>query len=238
LPILIGSSEVEMPRRTGLTRRAILSGSLGLILAGCDGGPEIKAIASDERGLKELGEVYRYHTAKKQRAPKTLKELNIKGQQFPIAVEMIKSGDVIVQWGAPLSTEGEPADAVLAYVKSVPEQGGNVLMQDGKTLKKMTAEEFRAAPKAGSRRVLPHVRGPAPAGAYFAARLFPREVVAPPRQFRTWSFGAVSFAAHSPSPDGDKRVDPKEVWRAAPLGASLRISRAATSATISLARPE
>ena len=140
-----------MPTRTRLTRRAILSGSLGLILAGCGGGPEIKAIAPDERGLRELGEVYRNYTAKKKRAPKNLKELNIKGQQFPIAVEMIKSGDLIVQWGAPLSPEGGAADAVLAYVKSVPEQGGNVLMQDGRTLKKMTADAFKAAPKASAR---------------------------------------------------------------------------------------
>ena len=140
-----------MPTRTRLTRRAILSGSLGLIVAGCGGGPEIQAIASDERGLKELGQVYRNYTAKKKRAPKNLKELNIKGQQFPMAVEMIKSGDLIVQWGAPLSPEGGAADAVLAYVKSVPEQGGNVLMQDGQTLKKMTADEFKAALKAGAR---------------------------------------------------------------------------------------
>ena len=61
------------------------------------------------------------------------------------------SGDLIVQWGAPLSPEGEAAEAILAYVKTVPEQGGNVLMQDGKTIKKMTADEFKTAPKAGSR---------------------------------------------------------------------------------------
>jgi hypothetical protein len=64
---------------------------------------------------------------------------------------MIKSGDLINQWGAPLSADVGPADAVLAYVKTVPEQGGNVLMQDGKTLNKMTADEFKAAPKAGGR---------------------------------------------------------------------------------------
>ena len=67
------------------------------------------------------------------------------GQQYPIAVEMIKSGDLVVQWGAPPSPEGEAADAILAYVKTVPEQGGNVLMQDCTTIKKLTADgrEFR-----------------------------------------------------------------------------------------------
>ena len=34
--------------------------------------------------------------------------------------------------------------------KTVPEQGGNVLMQDGKSFKKMTADEFKNAPQAES----------------------------------------------------------------------------------------
>ena len=102
-------------------------------------------------GSRNWARVYRNFATKKKRGPKNLKELNIKGQQYPIAVEMIKSGDLVVQWGAPLSPEGEAADAILAYVKTVPEQGGNVLMQDGRTIKKMTADEFKAAPKAGSR---------------------------------------------------------------------------------------
>jgi hypothetical protein len=66
-------------------------------------------------------------------------------------VSMIKSGDLIVQWGASLSPEGDTASAILAYVKTVPEQGGYVLMQDGRTIKKMAADEFRSAPKASPR---------------------------------------------------------------------------------------
>ena len=58
---------------------------------------------------------------------------------------------LVVQWGAPLSPEGKAADAILAYVKTVPEQGGNVLMQDSMTINKMTADEFKTAPKASSR---------------------------------------------------------------------------------------
>jgi hypothetical protein len=37
---------------------------------------------------------------------------------------------------------------VLAYETEVPEKGGAVLMQDG-TVKTMTADEFKSAPKAG-----------------------------------------------------------------------------------------
>jgi hypothetical protein len=140
-----------MSSRTETSRRAMLTCALGLILAGCSGAPEIQAIASDERGLKELADLYRDFTQKKKRGPKTLEELNVKGQRSPIAVEMINSGELIVQWGAPLSPEGATADTILAYVKTVPEQGGSVLMQDGRTIKKLTADEFKTAPKAGNR---------------------------------------------------------------------------------------
>jgi hypothetical protein len=122
-----------------------------LILAGCGGQPDIKPISYEERGLKELAQVYGEFTGKNKRGPRTLKELNIKGQREPVAVELIKSGDLIVQWGAPLSPEGGAADAVLAYIKTVPERGGYVLMQDGKTIRKMTADEFKSAPKAVGR---------------------------------------------------------------------------------------
>jgi len=36
-------------------------------------------------------------------------------------------------------------------VKTVPQQGGYVLLQDGKTIKKMTADEFNAASQAATR---------------------------------------------------------------------------------------
>ena len=134
-----------------LSRRLVLGSSLIAILVGCGGPPEMKPIDSDERGLRELAEIYRAFASKSNRAPKSLKELNVKGQQNPIAVSMIKSGDLIVQWGASLSPEGDTASTILAYVKTVPEQGGYVLMQDGRTIKKMAADEFRSAPKASPR---------------------------------------------------------------------------------------
>ncbi len=49
-------------------------------------------------------------------------------------------------WGVGLSDSAEAASTVLAYQKDVPEQGGEVLMQNG-TAKKMTADEFKAAAK-------------------------------------------------------------------------------------------
>lgn len=145
------ASEVEMPTATSKTRRAALLGLMGLTLAGCGGVPDFKPIPPEELGLKELAAAYRDFCAKNQRGPKNLKELQGKGpkQGFPNALALLKSGELVVAWGAPLVADGGGADAVLAYVKSVPEQGGHVLMQDGRTIKPMTADEFKSARKAG-----------------------------------------------------------------------------------------
>ena len=122
-----------------------------LIESGCAGHTNVEPIPSELRGLKELSQVYREFDQKHKRAPKSLKEMKIQGQRDPIAVTMINSGDLIVQWGAPLSAGGEASETVLAYVKTVPEKGGYVLMQDGKTIKEMTADEFGKASKARNR---------------------------------------------------------------------------------------
>jgi hypothetical protein len=147
--ILVRLAEVKMPSPTWLTRRALAGAALALLLTDCGGQPVIIAVPSDERALMELANVYRDYSTKNQRGPKSLKDLKIKGQQYPIAVEMIKSGDLVVRWGATPSRGGETPVAILAYVKMVPEQGGKVLMQDCKTIKQMTADEFRTAEKAG-----------------------------------------------------------------------------------------
>jgi hypothetical protein len=71
---------------------------------------------------------------------------------FPRAYEAVKSGEVVILWGASLKGEGDVGrdEVVVAYVKSVPTDGGHVLLSAG-TVKKMTAAEFAAAPKAGKK---------------------------------------------------------------------------------------
>src|SRR5262245_22355950 len=115
--------------------------TLSVLMAGCTSYVELKPIPSEERALKELAQDYRAYCAKNRRPPRSLKELKIQGQRDPMAVTMINSGDLVVRWGTPLSATGEN-QAVLAYVKTVPESGGYVLMQDGETIRNMTAEEF------------------------------------------------------------------------------------------------
>jgi hypothetical protein len=64
--------------------------------------------------------------------------------------DAVKSGDVIVLWGATIKGEGEKGgdEAVAAYEKSAPTAGGYVLLTTGE-VKKMTAAQFQATPKAG-----------------------------------------------------------------------------------------
>jgi hypothetical protein len=55
------------------------------------------------------------------------------------------SEEIVYQWGARINSSG--TDAILAYEKKAPTDGGWVLMQDG-NLKEITVGEFNAAPKA------------------------------------------------------------------------------------------
>ena len=62
---------------------------------------------------------------------------------IPSAGVAIRNGLIIYVWGASYQAS---STSIIAYEKSVPESGGFVLLQDG-TVKKLTAEEFKAAPK-------------------------------------------------------------------------------------------
>jgi hypothetical protein len=65
---------------------------------------------------------------------------------YTAAYPRVKNQEIVVLFGAPIDKGA--SDKVLAYEKDVPTSGGYVLMQDGTTVKTMTAEEFKDAPKA------------------------------------------------------------------------------------------
>jgi hypothetical protein len=74
----------------------------------------------------------------------------------PAAYNAVNEGDVGVIWDVKLadtSPEGstDSADEVLAFEKQVPTEGGEVLMKN-RTVKKMTADELKAA-KEGEQRL-------------------------------------------------------------------------------------
>ena len=104
--------------------------------------------------LVNLGETYRMYSIARNQPPKSLADLQKLQAMAGAEVEEARKGNIIVQWGAKLPDTKEepgqtPSSEVLAYWKKVPEQGGYVLMLD-RTVKKMTPEEFKAAPKAAT----------------------------------------------------------------------------------------
>jgi hypothetical protein len=136
-------------------RTPILLAALGLVLAGCGGKAEpLSTAAMDDVRLRDVGELYRSHQLAKQKPPKSLKDFAPFGNGAPTAYSAIRSGQVVVRYGATLpDTDEEPSssasDEVLAYVKDVPEKGGPVLMLD-RRMRTMTSDEFKAAKLAGT----------------------------------------------------------------------------------------
>lgn len=135
----------------------ILAPALLGLAAGCGGGGPGAGAENPMENivLNDVGEAYRFHSLQKNKPPGKLADLVAFEQAGPNGVAAVKSGEIVVLWGATLTDLSEEpgkvkSDQVLAYPKQAPEQGGSVLLLD-RTVKKMTAEEFKAAPKAGKK---------------------------------------------------------------------------------------
>jgi hypothetical protein len=118
-------------------------------LAGC--GPQSQGTMSPAGSvLTDVSDLLRSAAGPDGRGPAKVADLSRFESQFPRGYQAVKSGDVVVVWGAKMPGEGEAATAaavVIAYEKKVPSEGGYVLLQNG-TVKEMSAGEFNAAPKA------------------------------------------------------------------------------------------
>lgn len=99
--------------------------------------------------LQEVADILRGNTRPNGRGPTKLAELNGSQSLFPRGYQAIKSGEVVVIWGVGVKGEEEKATGgdVVAYEKDAPTNGGYVVLTSGE-VKKMTAAEFAAAPKA------------------------------------------------------------------------------------------
>ncbi len=133
----------------------VLCGLSLVTTIGCGSGSTPITSENPEDGivLTEVGEAYRSYQLLKGRPPNSAKEATTMERNSPRGVVAIKDGNVIVNWGAKLPDTGEEpsgvsAPEILAYQKKVPEQGGYVLLLD-RSIKKMTADEFKAAKPAG-----------------------------------------------------------------------------------------
>src|SRR5262245_25915013 len=124
---------------------------LALATSGCGGSSNAPPTQEDLRqsALSDVSELYRLYTFEQKKPPTKLADFNKMEMMSPIGVRAIKTGEVIVRYGATLPDTGEepgkgPGDEVLAYEKEVPETAGQVLMLN-RTMRKMTPEEFKTA---------------------------------------------------------------------------------------------
>ncbi|HEV3167239.1 MAG TPA: hypothetical protein VGZ22_24735 [Isosphaeraceae bacterium] len=129
---------------------------LGLAAAGCSGADNHPVTADEMQltALSDVAELYRLYIAQNKKPPANVADFNSMEMMSPTGLHALKSGEVIVFLKADLPDLGEetgkgPGDVVLAYEKNVPQEGGKVLMLN-RTVKTMTAEEFKSASKAGS----------------------------------------------------------------------------------------
>lgn len=142
------STVIDMFRsRQILPVLAVLTG----IYSGCGtasgpSSPEASADLFKQNLLTEVGELFRVYKSDTGKPPKSLADFARYEPGLPGGYQAIKDKEVTVLWGAGL--EEGATDKVLAYEKSTPTTGGTVVMQDGVTVKKLTAEEFESAPKA------------------------------------------------------------------------------------------
>jgi len=100
--------------------------------------------------LQEVGDLLRAVPGSANRPAARLADFDPFQSMYSKGYDAVKTGEVIVLWGATIKGEGEKGgdEAVAAYEKSAPSAGGYVLLTSGE-VKKMTAAQFQSAPKAG-----------------------------------------------------------------------------------------
>jgi hypothetical protein len=120
---------------------------LVILLAGCGGAKKNAAGGADYQAmLTELGEALKTTAADGNKPPSRLAEFERIEPMAPTASPLVRSGELVYLWGAGYAAGGTK---VVAFEKKAESEGGLVLLQDG-SVKKMSAEELKAAAKAGT----------------------------------------------------------------------------------------
>ena len=102
--------------------------------------------------LREVGGLIGSYCGEYRNPPAKVADLARYELGYPLGFQAVKSGDVVVVWGASMTIdEGGGSSSgtaeVMAHEKKVPTEGGLVLLQNG-SVKEMTPAEFTATPKA------------------------------------------------------------------------------------------
>lgn len=146
---------MSLSDRSVRNRRIILALACASALSACSrSGPGVSEATEEGRqALLEVGEMYRLFVASYKKAPKSVADFRGAQPAAPAGYRAVKDGSIIVIWSTMLqdtSEEGstDSAEEILAYEKSVPEHGGQVLLKN-RSVRTMTAAAFKSAPKAG-----------------------------------------------------------------------------------------
>lgn len=99
-----------------------------------------------KQALEDLAQLLKDFDQQKKKPPAAVAAVAPVEPLYQAAYLGVVRGDIVYTWGAPIDTK--VTTTVIAYEKQTPAEGGYVLLQDG-TVKQMTADEFKAAPKAG-----------------------------------------------------------------------------------------
>jgi len=122
----------------------VVAAGVGLA-AGCDSSkPAVSAEAERKAALEDLGQMLKSLAEEGRKPPAKPADLESVEPMIPLAGPAIRNGEVVYLWGAGYVSGG---NQVVAHEKRVTSEGGFVLLQDG-TVKQMTADEFKSAPKA------------------------------------------------------------------------------------------
>jgi hypothetical protein len=120
---------------------------LAFALTGCGGSTSNTAPAGPtaSQTATDVAEMLKEHFEATKKAPNSVADLTDAPASHPVGHAAVASQEYVVFWRVPISASG--SGTVLAYHKDAPTAGGSVVMQDG-SVKTMTADEFKAAPKA------------------------------------------------------------------------------------------
>ncbi|MBN9518530.1 hypothetical protein J0H58_08430 [bacterium] len=100
--------------------------------------------------MTEIHSMYQGYTRDHKKAPRKLSDFDHPYEPGAVnGYAALRDGACVMYWGGSLPGPNA-GSTVLAYEKSVPEKGGLALFQNG-TVKQVTADEFKAAPKAGGK---------------------------------------------------------------------------------------
>jgi hypothetical protein len=130
------------------TLTTLLGFAAGCSSSGGGGSFEAAPDNGERYALVEVGEILRNRMLDSTNPPRSQADIARYENAGPTAFNKIQKGEIVVLWGA--NPQAGASDKVLAYEKQTPQSGGFVLMQDGTTVKKMSPQEFQAAPKAGA----------------------------------------------------------------------------------------